>query len=66
MHRLRVGDARVSLRIRRTGKGRSRWEVLEQHGTLHIVRQPPPESLSDGFASRAGAAVETLFTRLAG
>jgi glycogen debranching enzyme len=63
---LRVGEARVSLRFRRRDDGRSSWDVLDQRGPLHIVRQPPPESLSDGFASRAGAAAETLFTRLAG
>jgi glycogen debranching enzyme len=63
---LRVGDARVTVLIRRTDDGRSSWDVLEQHGTLHIVRQPPPESVGVGIARRAGAAVETLFTRLAG
>jgi glycogen debranching enzyme len=66
LRNLRVGGARVSLRCWRTRDGRSRWEVLNQHGTLHIVRQPPPESLSDGLASRAGAVADTLITRLAG
>jgi glycogen debranching enzyme len=63
---LRVGEARVSLRFRRTDEGRTSWEVLDQRGTLHVVRQPPPESLSDGFATRAGAVFETLLTRRAG
>ncbi len=66
LRNLRVGGARATLRFWRTPEGRSTWDVLDQHGTLHILRQPPPESLRDGIASRAGAVVETLFTRLAG
>jgi hypothetical protein len=34
--------------------------VLSRHGTLHVVRQPPPESIDAGLAARAGAAVETV------
>ena len=43
---LRVGDATVTLRFWRDEDGASNWEVLHQQGTLHIVRQPAPESLS--------------------
>lgn len=43
---LRVGEAKASLRFRRTADGSSSWEVLEKTGRLRVVRQPPPESLS--------------------
>ncbi len=66
LRNLRVGGARVSLRFWRTADDRSRWDVLDQHGTLHIVRQPPPESLTDGIGSRTAAVVDTLLTRMAG
>ena len=57
---LRVGDAKVTLRFWREEDGASHWQVLHQQGRLHIVRQPPPESLSAGWADRAGAALESL------
>lgn len=49
---LRVGEASVSLRCWRDDHGSSSWEVLHKSGTLHIVRQPPPESLSAGVGAR--------------
>ncbi len=63
---LRVGGAAVSLRFWREADGASRWEVLHQRGTLHIVRQPPPESLTAGWTRRAASAIDTLVTRMAG
>jgi glycogen debranching enzyme len=57
---LRVGAATVSLRFWRNEHGSSRWEVLHKRGTLHVVRQPPPESVSAGLADRAGALLESL------
>ena len=57
---LRVGDAKVTLRFWREEDGASHWQVLHQQGRLHIVRQPPPESLSAGWADRAGAALESI------
>jgi hypothetical protein len=59
VHNLRVGEARVTLRCWRERSGASRFEVLNKIGTLHVVRQPPPESLEAGLAERATAAVET-------
>jgi glycogen debranching enzyme len=58
---LRVGGAKVTLRFWRDESGTSRWEVLHKQGTLHVFRQPPPESLSSGWTDRAAAAFETLF-----
>ncbi len=57
---LRVGKARVTLRCRRDAGGASRFEILDRVGTLHIVRQPPPESVEAGFAQRTAAIGETL------
>ena len=56
---LRVGGAAISLRFWRDGDA-SKWEVLHKRGTLHVVRQPPPESLSAGFGDRIGGALESI------
>jgi glycogen debranching enzyme len=58
---LRVGDAKVSLRFWRTAHGTSRWEVLHRQGSLHIVRQPPLESLSTTWTDRAADVLESVF-----
>jgi glycogen debranching enzyme len=60
LHDLRVGDATVSLRFWRDAHGHSKWDVLRQAGTLHIVRQPPPESIQAGLAERAAGVVDTV------
>jgi hypothetical protein len=52
---LRVGDATVTLRFRREGQDRTTYEVLQKRGTLHIVDQPPMESLTVGIWDRLGA-----------
>jgi glycogen debranching enzyme len=57
---LRVGDAKATLRFRREKGGASSWEVLHRQGTLHIVRQPAPESLSAGWTERIAGLVESV------
>jgi glycogen debranching enzyme len=57
---LRVGGASVSLRFWRDEDGTSNWEPLHTHGTLHVVRQPPPESKAT-WSDRIQGAVESLF-----
>jgi hypothetical protein len=52
---LRVGDATVTLRFWRDRDGESQYQVLQRRGTLHIVRQPPINSLSVGIWDRIGA-----------
>jgi len=52
VHGVRVGAARATLRFRRDRNGRTAWKVLDKQGTLHIVRQPPPESVSAGMGDR--------------
>jgi hypothetical protein len=59
VHNVRVGEARVTLRCWREAAGASHFEVLKKIGTLHVVRQPPPESLEAGLAERATAGLET-------
>jgi glycogen debranching enzyme len=57
---LRVGDAKVTLRFWRHESGSSNWEVLHQQGTLHVVRQPAPASLSATWTDRAGAVLQSM------
>ena len=56
---LRVGSATITLRCWREDD-RSKWEVLHKRGTLHVVRQPAPESLSATVSDRANALIQTL------
>lgn len=60
VRRLRVGGATVSMRFWRDGAGDSHHEVLEQSGTLHIVRQPPLDALTVGVWDRLGALAQGL------
>jgi hypothetical protein len=55
-----VGQARATLRFWREADGSSKFEVLRKHGTLRVVRQPPPESVEAGLVPRAKAVVETV------
>lgn len=57
---LRVGDAKVTLRVWRDRDGTSKWEVLHQQGTLHVVRQPAPESVSATWMERTEGVLETI------
>ena len=49
---LRVGAATVTLRFERDAEGRTSMDVIDKAGTLHIVRQPPMESLTAGVWDR--------------
>jgi len=57
---LRVGHAKVSIRFRRDGRGASTWDVLHKQGTLHVVRQPPPEARSVNVVDRARLMMESI------
>jgi glycogen debranching enzyme len=57
---LRVGDAKVTLRFWREKNGAAKWEVLHQQGTLHVLRQPAPESLSATWSDRTTAILESV------
>lgn len=52
LQNMRVGGAVVSLRFWRDTDGKSHFDVLRKSGTLHIIEQPPPESLTDGVRDR--------------
>jgi glycogen debranching enzyme len=52
LRRLRVADAEVSLRFFRKPDGDSDYEVLAQRGSLHVIRQPSPWSLTANFGER--------------
>lgn len=49
---LRVADAVLTIRFFRKENGSSDYEVQQQEGKLHIVRQPSPWSLTAHFAER--------------
>jgi glycogen debranching enzyme len=56
VHRLRVGDATVSLRFNRRDDGTASHEVLARRGTLLIAEAPPPDaqgarSVTDALAT---------------
>jgi glycogen debranching enzyme/short-subunit dehydrogenase len=57
---LRVSAASVSLHFRRDETGATRYEVLEKQGNLHIIHQPPPDSLTAGIWDRLGALADGL------
>jgi glycogen debranching enzyme len=57
VERLRVGKAWVTLRFYRTPGGATHYEVLDQKGTLHMVRQPSPWSQTSGWRERIREAV---------
>ena len=56
---LRLKSARVSLQFRRDASGKTDYRVLEQEGTLHVLRQPPPQARV-GAARRLHELVESL------
>lgn len=60
---LRVGKASITLRFHRKGK-ESAYEILEQRGTLHVLRQPSPWSLTAGFAERVKDVLTSLLIKL--
>ncbi len=57
---LRIGEASVDLRFERHASGRTDYRVLETRGTLHVVRQPSPWSLTAGVGERIRDVIESL------
>lgn len=58
---MRVADATISIRFFRKRNGRTDYKILDRKGTLHVVRQPSPWSLTASLAERAGDALTSLF-----
>ena len=53
LRQLRVSDAIVDLRFFRKENGDSDYTVLDQRGgSLHVIRQPSPWSLTANFGER--------------
>jgi glycogen debranching enzyme len=63
LDRLRIGGATATLRFYRDRDrdGDSHVEVVRKRGTLHVIKQPPPESLTAGVRDRFTALVDRLF-----
>jgi glycogen debranching enzyme len=51
LHDLKVGDAAITIRFFRKGE-KSDYEVIDKRGSLHVIRQPSPWSLTTSFAER--------------
>jgi glycogen debranching enzyme len=60
LHGLRLGGATASIRFWRDTGGASHAEVLHRRGTLHVVKQPPLESLRAGVKDRFTALADRL------
>lgn len=60
LHDLRIGGATATIRFWRDGDGDSHGEVLQKRGTLHLVKQPPPESLTAGIGDRFTALADRV------
>jgi glycogen debranching enzyme len=60
LHNLRVGTAATTLRFYRKENGVSDYEVLDKRGSLHVVRQPSPWSLTATFGERLKDALTSL------
>ncbi len=57
---LRVGDAAADLTFQRDEDGRTDYRVLDKRGTLHVIRQPSPWSLTAGAGERIRDVIESL------
>jgi glycogen debranching enzyme len=60
LHDLQVGAATAKIRFWRGENGRSHAEILEKTGTLHLIHQQPPESLTAGPWDRFRALLDTV------
>ena len=59
MRNLHVGRAVTSIRFYRKGK-ETHFDVLDKRGTLHVLRQPSPWSLTAGVGERIKDVMESL------
>ncbi|HET7207411.1 MAG TPA: glycogen debranching N-terminal domain-containing protein [Terriglobales bacterium] len=60
LERLKVGKASVTLRFRRKQKGETDYHIEDLQGTLHVIRQPSPWSLTADWGERVKDAVMSL------
>ncbi len=59
---LRIGRGRVSIRFKRDRDGSTHYRVVERHGPVRVVRQPPPDDLSATLATRLWDFVGSLLS----
>jgi glycogen debranching enzyme len=59
LRNLHVGRATTAIRFYRKGT-RTYFDILDQRGKLHILRQPSPWSLTSGFGERLKDVMESL------
>jgi glycogen debranching enzyme len=57
---LRIGKAVVTLRFKRKSNGDTDYSVVDLTGSLHIIRQPTPWSLTSGWAERTRDLVDSF------
>jgi glycogen debranching enzyme len=57
---VRLGQARATLRFWRTESGNAHGEIVHHQGTIHLVRQPPIESLNANLGDRFSALVDSI------
>jgi hypothetical protein len=57
---VRLAGATASLRFWRDASGDSHGEILHKTGTLRLVKQPPPESLTAGIVDRLAALFDSV------
>jgi glycogen debranching enzyme len=60
IRKLRVGGATATIRVTRQDDGSADVDVLELEGTLHVLRQPPIESLHATVADRLAAVLRSV------
>jgi glycogen debranching enzyme len=57
---LRVGGATATIRFWRDDEGDTHGEVISKKGTLHLIKQPPPESLTVSAKDRFTALLDRV------
>jgi glycogen debranching enzyme len=57
---LRLAGAKATLQFWRDRSGTSHVEVLHKQGTLRVMKQPPPESLTAGVGDRLAAIFDRI------
>lgn len=60
LHDLRIGGATATIRFWRDDDGDSHGEVVKARGTLHLLKQQPPESLNAGIGDRFTALMDRV------
>ena len=60
LHDVRLGTTVATVRFWRDEDGGSHGEVVRKRGPMHLIRQPPPESIRAGVRDRFGALADSL------